>query len=252
MLRIIANKLFGARSPSMTQSALKILCRQCSEFACANIMSSTSVGLRFSAANCAARYSISSRDSARPNSALARSSAARPPASTSTVRTGRGACSRTAAPRVGASVEQRLRHSIVQQRRDTPPLGVREDRAHRKLERPGRARSAAPAASRSSRCRWPSKPMAKSCRAAARRRAADARSFAAPLRRRSRAAPSERRARAPSSGRVRCTKCSKCTATSVTAGASERSSARSFSRRNAVAAGGPANCSIVMGSSHVR
>src|SRR6185503_21031643 len=55
VLRIIANRLFGARSPSVIQSALKILCRQCSEFACANIMSSTSVGLRFSAENCSAR-----------------------------------------------------------------------------------------------------------------------------------------------------------------------------------------------------
>ena len=36
-------------SPSMTHDALKILWRQCSEFACANIVSSTSVGLRPSA-----------------------------------------------------------------------------------------------------------------------------------------------------------------------------------------------------------
>ena len=35
-----------AATPSTIQSALKILCRQCSEFACANIMSSTSVGSR--------------------------------------------------------------------------------------------------------------------------------------------------------------------------------------------------------------
>ncbi len=37
---------FGCGTPSMIQSALKILCRQCSEFACANIISSTSVGSR--------------------------------------------------------------------------------------------------------------------------------------------------------------------------------------------------------------
>ena len=33
-------------SPSITHEALKILWRQCSELACANIISSTSVGLR--------------------------------------------------------------------------------------------------------------------------------------------------------------------------------------------------------------
>ncbi len=33
-------------SPSMIHDALKILWRQCSEFACANIVNSTSVGFR--------------------------------------------------------------------------------------------------------------------------------------------------------------------------------------------------------------
>jgi phosphoribosylformylglycinamidine synthase len=36
-LRIIANKLLACATPSIVQSALKILCRQCSEFAWANI-----------------------------------------------------------------------------------------------------------------------------------------------------------------------------------------------------------------------
>ena len=43
------------------QSALKILCRQCSEFACANIVSSTSVGSRPSARNASRRGSRSRR-----------------------------------------------------------------------------------------------------------------------------------------------------------------------------------------------
>ena len=40
----------GCSLPSMVQDALKILCRQCSELACANIISSTSDGCRASAA----------------------------------------------------------------------------------------------------------------------------------------------------------------------------------------------------------
>ena len=44
--RTIWNSDCGCGSPSTTHDALKILCRQCSEFACANIVSSTSVGLR--------------------------------------------------------------------------------------------------------------------------------------------------------------------------------------------------------------
>ena len=40
------NSESGCGSPSTTHDALKILCRQCSEFACANIVSSTSVGFR--------------------------------------------------------------------------------------------------------------------------------------------------------------------------------------------------------------
>ena len=44
--RIILKSESGWATPSITKSALKILCRQCSEFACANIISSTSVGSR--------------------------------------------------------------------------------------------------------------------------------------------------------------------------------------------------------------
>ena len=44
--RIIWKSDSGVGWPSTTKAALKILWRQCSEFACANIVSSTSVGLR--------------------------------------------------------------------------------------------------------------------------------------------------------------------------------------------------------------
>ena len=46
VLRIMPNRLLGWLTPSMVKSALKILCRQCSLLACANIINSTSVGLR--------------------------------------------------------------------------------------------------------------------------------------------------------------------------------------------------------------
>ena len=44
--RIMPNIDSGCFWPSMVKSALKILCRQCSLLACANIISSTSLGLR--------------------------------------------------------------------------------------------------------------------------------------------------------------------------------------------------------------
>ncbi|MNW16678.1 hypothetical protein D3C71_2156060 [compost metagenome] len=46
VLRIMPKSDFSCATPSMVQLALKILWRQCSEFAWANIISSTSVGLR--------------------------------------------------------------------------------------------------------------------------------------------------------------------------------------------------------------
>src|SRR5690554_1646274 len=48
---IIANRDFSWPSPSISQDALKILWRQCSEFAWANIINSTSVGSRSSSVN---------------------------------------------------------------------------------------------------------------------------------------------------------------------------------------------------------
>ena len=46
VLRIIANMLRSCGTPSMVKPALKILWRQCSLLAWANIISSTSLGLR--------------------------------------------------------------------------------------------------------------------------------------------------------------------------------------------------------------
>ena len=46
VVRIMPKSEWGWGSPSITHDALKILWRQCSELACANIVNSTSVGLR--------------------------------------------------------------------------------------------------------------------------------------------------------------------------------------------------------------
>ena len=53
--RIILNSDAGWRAPSTMKSALKILCRQCSLLAWANIISSTSLGLRPSTAKLVTR-----------------------------------------------------------------------------------------------------------------------------------------------------------------------------------------------------
>ncbi len=55
VLRIIWKSDIASNLPSMAQEALKILCRQCSLLAWANIMSSTSVGFRPTFAKCSAR-----------------------------------------------------------------------------------------------------------------------------------------------------------------------------------------------------
>ncbi len=55
VLRIIANSDMSCACPSIVHCALKILWRQCSLFACANIISSTSVGLRSSLMNASTR-----------------------------------------------------------------------------------------------------------------------------------------------------------------------------------------------------
>jgi hypothetical protein len=52
---IIWNIESGCASPSIVKVALKILWRQCSLLACANIISSTSLGLRPSATKASSR-----------------------------------------------------------------------------------------------------------------------------------------------------------------------------------------------------
>ncbi|CPP61251.1 Uncharacterised protein [Bordetella pertussis] len=53
--RIMPNRVLDCSCPSMTHCALKILWRQCSLLACANIISSTSVGSRPRSPNDCAR-----------------------------------------------------------------------------------------------------------------------------------------------------------------------------------------------------
>ena len=71
MFFIIPKSEIAWASLSIIQSALKILCLQCSEFACANIINSTSVGFRSNTLNLLYKYSISSLLNAKPSSILA-------------------------------------------------------------------------------------------------------------------------------------------------------------------------------------
>ena len=105
------------------KSALKILCRQCSLLACANIISSTSVGLRPQPGEGLDAGSRSRRRTAPGRRrVLASSSAARPRPSTSTCSIGsasRSSNSAAASARVGSAA---LGHAVVQQRRRRPRL----------------------------------------------------------------------------------------------------------------------------------
>ncbi len=79
-------------SPSMSQLALKILCRQCSEFACANIVSSTSVGSRPRRVNAAVEVVDLVRRQREAERGVCRARAPRGPAARSgMVVSGRGA-----------------------------------------------------------------------------------------------------------------------------------------------------------------
>ena len=87
---IISKSDFGCFFPLMTNSAPKILWRQCSELTWPNITSSVSVGLRPADAKLLARYSISGSEMASPSSSFASRIAATPLAMTSKVRPGFG------------------------------------------------------------------------------------------------------------------------------------------------------------------
>ena len=75
--RIISNRERSCLAPPIVQVALKILWRQCSEFTCANIISSASVGSRPNSRSRSRRWSISAEVKARPREAFASSRAPR-------------------------------------------------------------------------------------------------------------------------------------------------------------------------------
>ena len=79
-----------ARSPVDDELALKILWRQCSEFACANIISSTSVGSRPSAAKASSAGSRSRRRTAPARARRSPRPIASRPRASDTCRNGRG------------------------------------------------------------------------------------------------------------------------------------------------------------------
>jgi hypothetical protein len=112
-----AEQRFVARLPSMTQEALKILCRQCSELACANIISSTSVGLR-PAARTGRRGNRLRRPTAPARAGLASTRARdRRPAD----RHRSAAAARNGGTEVGGLrevVEHGLQHAVMEQRGD--------------------------------------------------------------------------------------------------------------------------------------
>ncbi len=167
VLRIIANSDFGWRSPSMIQSALKILCRQCSEFACANIMSSTSVGSRFERREVLHQVIdlvVRQRETElgiRGHQCIA----------TGGQRHGaQGArLFLDEEPRGIAALEQRrLGHAIEQRRRE--PRGVLARELVRRFQFARRRRVRCDARHRGrtrARCRWPCSPRERSCRSAA-------------------------------------------------------------------------------------
>ena len=125
VLRIIANSDFGCFSPSMIQSALKILWRQCSEFACANIMSSTSVGSR-PAPRSSSPGSRSRRPTARGPARCSPSPAHRGRAPARPCATGASAPVHEQPRGVGALEQRGLGHAIEQRRREPLQLLARE------------------------------------------------------------------------------------------------------------------------------
>ena len=162
----------AASSPSTVHVALKILWRQCSLFACANIISSTSVGLRPSAVKRRAQVvDLVRRQRKTLRPWFACSSAARPPPSTS-IGHERPAASpvRTTSPRrpVRNSTVSTMRSWSAARRCTVAGFGkhagrhvdeVRDRRARRAAPRPGR---------HCGRCRSPCWTRATGCQVAAR------------------------------------------------------------------------------------
>ena len=167
----------GCGSPSITQSALKILCRQCSEFACANIISSTSVGLRPSAREVLDQVVdlvvATARAPARVRALERRAPAAEHVDRRERLRRRRARNSRSASSN---DVEHGLGHAIVDAAAASARAFAARQAARRRASRPStrcRARCARPPrAPQCARCRSPSTTTARSCRGAARRAAA--------------------------------------------------------------------------------
>ena len=150
--------------PSMVQDALKILWRQCSELACANIISSTSDGSRPSSPKRVAQiFDLVLGAAPGPGARW------RPP--------GDRSGTRSSAPRAGASnsasASSHARAATASSdRAAAPPAPIAC--ARRRASRPGRCgcrvRRDGPAAARRAGVRWPCSTTAKSCRSRARRR----------------------------------------------------------------------------------
>ena len=125
VLRIMSNSDLSLRSPSTIQSALKILCRQCSQFACANIISSTSVGSRPSSRKACVEVVdlvVRQREAQLGVGALERRTAARPAAAPSPAVAARRARTAPRPRRASCSTLSVMRScSSGADRRRTPP-----------------------------------------------------------------------------------------------------------------------------------
>ena len=125
VLRIIRNSDASCARRRSVQSALKILCRQCSQLACANIISSTSVGLRSSAVKRVDQVVdlvVAQRQAQR---AVGRFQRGPPPAEH--VDAWSSGCGSTCAKRrrrPRARSQDRFGHPVVQQRRSALASGV--------------------------------------------------------------------------------------------------------------------------------
>ena len=158
------------RSPSMIQSALKILCRQCSEFACANIISSTSVGSRPQRAKLCDQVVdlvVGQREAELGVGALERRAARAPARHGREAAAARACANRPAARRSDRST--RFGHAVVQSAASARSRsGVS---APARVDVVGDAALDAPHGARGrrrARCRWPWSTRARWCRSAAR------------------------------------------------------------------------------------
>ena len=144
--RIIWNSDCGLRARRRrTKSALKILCRQCSLFACANIISSTSVGSRPSVAVARRRGSRSRRARARARARRSRARArARPSPPSATRPSGRGAgrANSRAASLGRSSTDSVMRSASARAKPASSTISPDDDVADAALDAPHRREAA--------------------------------------------------------------------------------------------------------------